>query len=83
MAVPDFALDAVKRSETYQRMLTKATKAVLKEVGGKVTIDGLVNRVSNNYGIDRVVVHTAISRLLRNRQLRAVKPDFVAKDHQE
>jgi hypothetical protein len=80
VAVPAFALDAVKASEAYQRDLARANKALLGEVGTrKVVIQVLVDRVADKYSLDKVVVHTAIAQLLRSRQLRPVNPYFVTK----
>ena len=81
MAVPAFALEAVRASEAYRRNLLKATKALLDEVGDrKVSINILVDRVAAKHSIDTVVVHTAIAQLLRARRLRPINPYFVKKE---
>jgi len=80
LAIPAFAREAVDQQETYERNLADASRAILEVVGtGKVPFDEVINGVAARLGIDKVVVHTAITRLLRARDLRSVNGDQVTR----
>jgi hypothetical protein len=74
-AIPDFARAAVAEQAAYLAAWRKALKGVLAICRGQVlAIDEVVAKVAREQGVERVIVQSAITRLLRRKELREVKP---------
>jgi len=77
--VPGFAREAVAAEQAYMRAWNRSLAGVVRVLeGGPKPIGEVVSQVAREQAVDQVVVHTAISRLLRRRVLQDMRPDRLA-----
>ena len=79
VAVPGFAKEAVEAQAAYERAWRRSLKGVEAALAsGEMHLGEMVERVAREQKVSQTVVLTAVSLLLRRRQLQERRPDFVA-----